>query len=193
MGELMKTLPIALLLLQSRLRVMRIGAAPCVSLILCLSGLAAWGWVLVQQAAQVGPRQPQTVAMADVPAIRLPSGAENDDNLGLFYATVGDPHSVEQQVKTLFALAARAGVDLKQGEYKFGYDQAGRVTTYQISLPVKGAYQAIWQFGLDVLRVMAFASLDEIHFKREDITDAAPEARLRFTLYFSSPAMAVQP
>jgi hypothetical protein len=59
------------------------------------------------------------------------------------------------------------------------------VHTYQLNLPVKGSYAAIWQFALSALRAIPFASLDDISFRRDSIGDATVEARLRFTLYLS--------
>eukprot|EP01034_Spumella_vulgaris_P025387 gene25387-31844_t len=91
--------------------------------------------------------------------------------------TLGEKHYAEQHVKILFGLATKAGLSLNQGEYKFSYDKASRVTSYQITLPVKGSYQAIWQFALTALRELPFAALDDIGFRRENIGDTQLEAR----------------
>jgi hypothetical protein len=72
---------------------------------------------------------------------------------------------------------------LRQGEYKPGYDRNARVYTYQVNLPVKGSYAAIWQFAMAALRTIPFASLDEITFHRDAIGDATVDARLKLTLY----------
>jgi hypothetical protein len=116
------------------------------------------------------------------PSIGLPP-AQAFDPLEAFYAALGPRRYAEQQVKTLFALAARNGLSLSQGEYKTGYDRNARVTTYQVNLPVKGSYGAIWQFAMGALREIPFASLDDISFRRDDVKDPAVEARLRLTLY----------
>jgi hypothetical protein len=105
------------------------------------------------------------------------------DELDAFYAALGPRRYAEQQVKTLFALAAKNGLSLSQGEYKTGYDRNARVFTYQVNLPVKGSYGAIWQFALGALRAIPFASLDDIGFRRDTIGDPSVEARLRLTLY----------
>jgi hypothetical protein len=105
------------------------------------------------------------------------------DNLDAFYAALGPRRYAEQQVRTLFALAAKNGLLLSQGEYKTGYDRNARVTTYQVNLPVKGGYGAIWQFAMGALREIPFASLDDISFRRDGIQDPTVEARLRLTLY----------
>jgi hypothetical protein len=121
-----------------------------------------------------------------VPAVALAPmvpAAPPPDNLDTFYAALGPRRYAEQQVRTLFALAAKNGLSLSQGEYKTGYDRNARVSTYQVNLPVKGNYGAIWQFALGALRAIPFASLDDISFRREAIGDPAVEARLRLTLY----------
>jgi hypothetical protein len=105
------------------------------------------------------------------------------DPLDAFYETLGPRRYAEQQVKTLFALAAKNGLSLSQGEYKSAYDRNARLTTYQVNLPVKGSYGAIWTFALGTLRTIPFASLDDIGFRRDSIGDPTVEARLRLTLY----------
>jgi hypothetical protein len=112
-----------------------------------------------------------------------PLAAQPVDPLEAFYAALGPRRYAEQQVRTLFTLAAKNGLSLSQGEYKTGYDRNARVTTYQVNLPVKGSYAAIWQFAMGALRAIPFASLDDISFRRDTIGDPAVEARLRLTLY----------
>ncbi len=119
---------------------------------------------------------PET-APAALPAASAP------DNIDAFYGALGPRRYAEQQVRTLFALAAKNGLTLSQGEYKSGYDRNARVHTYQVNLPVKGSYGAIWQFALAALRAIPFASLDDIGFRRDGIGDPVVEARLRLTLY----------
>ncbi|MFK3738603.1 hypothetical protein [Massilia sp. TN1-12] len=116
-------------------------------------------------------------------AARHAQAAPEQDNLAAFYGTLGERRHAEQQVRTLFALAQQAGLTLRQGEYKSARDRNAGVTTYQVNLPVKGSYAAIWQFAMAALRAIPFAALDDISFRREAINDTAVEARLRLTLY----------
>jgi hypothetical protein len=155
--------------------------------------LAALGWTLyastqvelerdaLKAAAARSASLPSPVpALAAAPAV---PAAPPPDNLDAFYAALGPRRYAEQQVKTLFTLAAKNGLTLSQGEYKTGYDRNARVTTYQVNLPVKGSYGAIWQFAFGALRAIPFASLDDVSFRRDSIGDPAVEARLRLTLY----------
>jgi hypothetical protein len=108
-----------------------------------------------------------------------------EDNLALFRRTLGERRYAEQQVRALFGLADKAGLVLRQGEYREVYNQNAKLYAYQVTLPVKGDYRAIWEFALQVLRAMPFASLDDIGFTRDAIGETSVEARLRFTLYLS--------
>jgi len=178
-----------LLRLRLALRANPVLAAASLALLACA---AALGWsahaltrldgelAALKAAARSASLPSPLPAAAVVPAV-LP--AQPADALDSFYATLGPRRHAEQQVRTLFALAAKNGLSLSQGEYKTGYDRNARVSTYQINLPVKGSYDAIWQFALGALRAIPFVSLDDISFRRETIGDPAVEARLRLTLY----------
>ena len=167
--------------LRLQLACRRAGMPGCMSLLLCLSGAAGWAWLLPQRAALASAAQrdavvPQVVAAAVV----TPPGQQN---LSAFYAMLGAPQDAGELVRTLFALAARTGLQLKQGEYKAGHDQASQLATYQVTLPVKGSYAAIWQFVQLTLRAAPFAALDDISFKRDAIADAEPEALLHLSFF----------
>jgi len=173
-----------------RLRVMLLRANPLVLvlglLVLAMAGALAWTlhavWTMerAHAARDAQAKRQAQVAPAPDPA---PVQAPVPDNLEAFYGALGARGSAEQQVKTLFNLAARAGLVLRQGEYKPGYDRNAKVYTYQVTLPVKGSYAAIWQFAMAALRTIPFASLDEITFRRDAIGDATVDARLKLTLY----------
>ena len=108
-----------------------------------------------------------------------------DQNLAYFYGSLGGRGKVGRQLKTLFALAEKNGLSLRQGEYRAAQDRAGRFYTYQITLPVSGRYGAIWQFAFDALRALPHASLDDVGFRRDAIGSEAVEARLRLTLHLA--------
>jgi hypothetical protein len=169
------------LALRARLALLRLGAPACVAIALCVAGVAAWAWLLPQRAAQARVMARPLPAPSSL--VTAPPPPSANQNLADFYQVLGEKRYAEQQVKVLFDLAAKSNLVLSQGEYKSAYDKASRVSTYQIILPVKGPYQAIWQFAMQGLREMPFTSLDEIGFRRDTIAEATVEARLRFTLY----------
>lgn len=168
----------AAVMLRLRLAAMRIGAAGCVALALLALGAAGLAWSLKARQLARAPLPPAPPEL--VPAPPPPTANEN---LAHFYATLGEQRYAEQQVRQLFAIAGKTGLVLEQGDYKFSADKAGGIAAYQISLPVKGAYANIWQFCLQALVAIPFASLDDIAFRRETITEPTVEARVRFTLY----------
>jgi type VI protein secretion system component VasK len=175
-----------------RLRIMLLRANPLVLaagiLALVMAGALAWTlhavWTMerAQAARDAQAKQRAQVVTAPDP-VPAPAPVQTQDNLTAFYGALGTRGSAEQQVKTLFGLAAKSGLVLRQGEYKPGYDRNARVYTYQVNLPVKGSYAAIWQFAMAALRTIPFASLDEITFHRDAIGDATVDARLKLTLY----------
>ena len=184
----MSKLTLPAIALRLRLGAMALGPVFCAACFLLLVGGAALLWLLPQRALQA-ERQAVALRLASMPAqvsaaaVSAPISA--NDNLLLFYDALGEKRYTEQQVKTLFGLAAKANLTLIQGEYKSAFDRNGRLHTYQVTLPVKGSYRDVWQFALLALRAIPFASLDEISFKRESIGQAQVEARLRLTLYLA--------
>jgi len=177
-----------------RLRLMLLRANPLVAasgiLVFVMAGALAWTlhavWAMerAQEARAAQAKQQAQAATAPAPASApAPVPVQAPDNLAAFYGALGVRGSAEQQVKTLFGLATKSGLVLRQGEYKPGYDRNAKVYTYQVNLPVKGSYAAIWQFAMAALRTIPFASLDEITFHRDAIGDATVDARLKLTLY----------
>ncbi len=179
-----------------RLRLMLLRANPLVLaagiLVFVMAGALAWTlnavWAMerAQEARAALAKQKALVTTARSPAAEpeaAPAPVQAPDNLAAFYGALGARGRAEQQVKTLFGLATKSGLVLRQGEYKPGYDRNAKVYTYQVNLPVKGSYAAIWQFAMAALRTIPFASLDEITFHRDAIGDATVDARLKLTLY----------
>jgi hypothetical protein len=199
----MKELAFGNLVLRLRLLALRAGPVTLGAIAVALLSLGAAAWflfmlpqlerereqlseqlseTLTAQARQA--RRQAAAAPAALPAV-VPVSAVPLDNLDAFYGALGQRRYAEQQLKTLFGLAAKSGLVLNQGEYKSARDRNARVNTYQVNLPVKGSYAAIWQFSLAALRAIPYASLDDISFRRDNIGDPTVEARLRFTLYLA--------
>lgn len=182
----MKNINLAAIGLRLQLALAAMGPVLCGALVLILAAALTLAWLLPQRALQADRHQVALrMARMPAPSAAMVAPVTANDNLNLFYATLGEKRYAEQQVKTLFALADKAGLSLSQGEYKSGYDRNARVHTYQVTLPVKGGYDKVWQFAMLSLASMPFASLDEINFKRETIGEPAVEARMRLTLYMA--------
>lgn len=173
---------LAALLLRLRLAMLAAGAPACVVLALWVLGIAGWLWQaqLPPAPRPAGAPAPQTVSRAPV----------NDAgrNLILFYDNLGQRRYAEQQVRTVFALAAQKGLELRHGDYRYSDDPAGRFGSYQVLLPVTGSYPAIWDFALHVLGTVPFGALEAISFRRASIADPAPQAHLRLRFYVKDDA-----
>lgn len=182
----MKAINLPALVLRLRLALTALGPVFCAACLLLLVGGAALVWLMPQRALQA-ERQKVALRLITMPAPASAKAApvSANDNLLHFYNELGEKRYAEQQVKTLFGLAAKAKLALSQGEYKSAYERNARVHTYQVTLPVKGSYADVWQFSMMALRAIPFASLDELSFKRDSIGAPQVEARLRLTLYLS--------
>jgi hypothetical protein len=171
--------------LHLRLALRAVHPAAIVAAVLCLAGSAALAWVVParQQLEQEGAQARRAARLPPPSVAPLAVGGGAFDNLALFRAALGRQADVEPQLATLFRIAAKTGLALRQGEYKRGFERNAQLHTYQIDLPVKGSYAQVWQFALLALRAIPYAALDDISFKRDSIGEAGVEARLRFTLY----------
>lgn len=182
---------LAMSALRVRLALRSLNPVTIAALLLALAGLLALAWVLPAREALEAERLRARRAAALPPPVVNPSLApvalENGalENLALFRAALGRQRDVEPALKTLFGIAAKSGLVLRQGEYKRGVDRNGKLHTYQINLPVKGSYAQVWQFALQALRALPYAALDDLSFKRDNIGETGLEARLRLTLYLA--------
>ena len=177
----------AVLALRIRLRLQRFGLGNLACLLLLVLAVLAWfAWLphLRQQrdATQQDLNQAELALKKPLPVV-TPVVETRQTNLDNFYKTLGEKQTVERHIKTLFAIAAKQGLALAQGEYKAAPERNGKYMKYQIILPVKGSYSVIRQFGEKALLAIPFASLDEMNFKRDNISNRVLEAKMRFTLY----------
>lgn len=184
MKAAMRQADLAALALRLRLALRRFSPVLFLAMLLYAVFLGALAWLSPARAALEQERVLARRAAALPPPVAQAAPLDTPDrNLALFYDALGEKRYVEQQVKTLFGIAAKTGLVLRQGEYKSGYDRNARLHTYQVNLPVQGSYGQVWQFALLALRAIPFASLDDISFRRDTIGQANVEARLRLTLY----------
>jgi hypothetical protein len=175
--------------LRTVLALRRLNPVLAAALVLALAAIGAILWLGMAR-AELGEDYAAARRQAALPpplASALPAPPPSaDQNLAHFYAALGERRHVERQLKTLFALADKNGLALRQGEYRSSQDRAGRFLTYQVTLPVTGRYGAIWQFAFDALRALPHASLDDVGFRRDAIGSDTVEARLRLTLYLAA-------
>lgn len=105
------------------------------------------------------------------------------EQLAEFYRFFPRQESASDWMATLYNAAAQQNLNLDQGEYRLAHDRDGKLTRYDIVLPVKGGYVQLRKFIAQALAEVPSLSLDGIAFNRQKIGDAAVDAQLRFTLY----------
>lgn len=171
--------------LRAQLAISRLGAIGTAAGVVVVGALATVLW-LAQAMDILEREQALLTRMAVLPKNEphVPPQSANE-NLALFYRSLGERGHAEKQLRILFTLADKAGLVLNKGEYREAFDSNAKLYTYQLTLPVKGSYRAIRDFAMQSLREIPFSSLDDISFRRDAIGDANVEARLRFTLYLN--------
>ncbi|HYD82014.1 MAG TPA: hypothetical protein VEC06_19600 [Paucimonas sp.] len=188
----MTAVPFRSFVLRAHLALRRFGWGNAAACLLAALVLAAWlAWIpRARSEVEAQRRTLADVRQAAAAATRTdapPPVSANEERLRGFYAALGEHRYAEQQIKTLFAAAAKTGLTLDSAEYKHAFDKNGGFHTYQIALPIKGSYAAVRRFCEQALLAIPFASLDQAQFKREAIAGNQVEARLRFTLYLAEP------
>jgi hypothetical protein len=103
--------------------------------------------------------------------------------LNEFYDYFAPKRGVADRLERIYDAASAQSIQLVQGDYKLVQGTTGKLSGYQISLPVRGPYAHVRKFVLQVLDEVPGASLDELAFTRESIGSAELEAKIRFTLY----------
>jgi hypothetical protein len=103
--------------------------------------------------------------------------------LDLFYQGFPTEESVPDTIESLINFAQTKGLNPKQAEYRIVRNNPGELLSYQITLPIKGAYPKITTFAYELLTKVPNISLDNISFQRQKIGDQEVEAMLWMTLY----------
>nr|WP_315484278.1 hypothetical protein [uncultured Undibacterium sp.] len=136
---------------------------------------------LIKQKSTLTHFQSDSVNASD--AKSSPKITEDEQRIASFYDSLGERQFSEQYIKVFFDVASKAGIVLNSAEYRSAEETNGAFRRYQVTLPLKGSYLQIRQFCRDTLIALPFVSLDEINFKREEISNSLIEANLQFTLY----------
>jgi Tfp pilus assembly protein PilO len=105
------------------------------------------------------------------------------EQLATFYAYFPQGDAAPALLGKIHAAAARNGIVLRSGEYKFDRQPDQKLARYYVTLPVVGSYSQLRKFIAAVLADVPAASIDEIQMRRESIANTSLEARIRLSLY----------
>lgn len=95
-------------------------------------------------------------------------------------------HDATEWLDKIYVAAAKQQLVLEQGEYRNLPDKTGKLTRYELTLPVKGTYVQVREFIDAVLLEVPVAALDDVSFKRESIGASTLETRIKFTLFLEA-------
>jgi hypothetical protein len=98
------------------------------------------------------------------------------------YAFLQKDEATTDWLAKLHGIGAATGVQLKSASYR-SEKTAGRISRYEISLPLAGSYPQIREFMQRALAEIPVMSVDQLKLKRESRDDSALQAELRLTLH----------
>jgi hypothetical protein len=105
------------------------------------------------------------------------------ENLNAFYASFPPSDHIADLLGKIYGVAEQQALKLDQGEYRAVRDNVGRLTHYQIILPVKSTYPQVRKFVAAALVEVPNLSLDSIQFERQKVGDTTVEAKVTLVLY----------
>lgn len=168
----------SLALLRLRQLLLSLGWPAALGLVLALSALATEQWAtgkLEQELEGIKKKR----AELRLKAVRA---AQNDGAPTLRLDQLQDRHRVDGLLAELHETAQKNSIVLEQGEYRIQAEAGTRLARYRMVLPAKGSYPQV-RAWLDALAAaQPGLQIDELAFKRENITQENVEARVSFSL-----------
>ena len=110
------------------------------------------------------------------------SGVNAAEKVASVYEYLEKPEGTTDWLAKLYAIGRATGVELKSATYKT-QNAAGRLSRYEIVLPLAGSYTQMREFLKRSLAEIPVLSLDQITLKRENRREGAVQAELHLTLH----------
>lgn len=166
--------------LQAELLLWRYGwHLPLAVLALVLALVTGLVWLPAQylglQAARAELARAEQVSVA-VQAPRTPP-------LQQFREVLAQQDATPTQLRVIHQKAVEAGLSIAQIDMRRQQDAAAGFSQLQVSLPVKGNYQAVKRFLGDVLGQMPSVSIDQFNAKREQVSSNVVEAQISLSIW----------
>jgi hypothetical protein len=105
------------------------------------------------------------------------------DKLAAFYGFFPQPGALPDLLEKVFAAAKGQGLQLEHGEYRVLTDNAGGLTQFQLTLPVRGTYPQIRKFMDRAMAEVPTLSLESIQFDRPKVGDSTVDASVKLAVY----------
>lgn len=103
-----------------------------------------------------------------------------------FYHSFPTGASLSKLLGQIDDSAVKQRLVLNRGDYKLIQTKEGKLTRYEIVLPVIGKYSQIRQFLVDILYKIPTIAVTDMQIKRESSTSPMVEARVVFVLFMQS-------
>ncbi len=100
-----------------------------------------------------------------------------------FYEMLPDGANLPKLLSAIDTNALKQHLVLNRGDYKLTQTKQGKLSRYEIVLPVTGQYTQIRQFIAEALVQIPALALSDIQIKRESTLIPTVEARLVFVLF----------
>jgi hypothetical protein len=174
-------------LLDIDLALRRASAPVWIACALGAAALAIYAFATVPLNARIEERTREHArvqqAAAESGITRPPEKTLIEERLDAFVATLGEKRMLTAYVSTVFEQAGKHDLALAQAVYKLEFDKIGEYHTYQMTLPVRGAYPRLRGFVDATLAQIPSAALEDVDFTRDGIGATQAEAKLRFVFF----------
>jgi Tfp pilus assembly protein PilO len=140
------------------------------------------------------PKQTQIEGLRQE-SVKMRQQAKQSDNdapqapaekLAAFYGFFPPTKDLPDVLEKIFAAAKQQTLVLEHGEYRALKEGVGRLTRYQLTLPVRGTYPQIRKFVDTALAEVPALSLDSIQFERRKIGEATVDAKIKLVVYLGT-------
>jgi len=108
------------------------------------------------------------------------------EQLDEFYRIFPNDKNLLPWLKKVFDLAEAQGINLDQGEYKLVRDKVGKLSRFEIILPVRGGYPQIRNYLNRLHAEIPIVSMEHLQFERQKVNDPQVEAKIRLALYLEA-------
>ena len=108
-----------------------------------------------------------------------------------FYDALPDGANLPKLINVLDSYALKQHLVLNRGDYKLTQIKLGKISRYEIVLPVTGQYIQIRQFIAESLLQLPALALSDVQIKRENTLVPNVEARLVFVLFLKGDSWSI--
>jgi hypothetical protein len=150
----------------------------------CLAAAAlAYPFVLVPMSADLAKARDEANTLQQARGKGAGKPSDTDVPLETFYRFFPPAASAPDLLDKLYSSASRRAIVLDQAEYRLTRERDGKLSRYQITLPVRATYPQLRGFVEDVLAQIPSAALEGIGFRRDAISAESVDAQIRFVVY----------